>query len=163
MHPIHDVDVILLLATTLASKRRPAELADIIAAAELIQETIPSEAKLGESFARLTARGLLTEHAGRFALSTAAEQIMSGQRRKADTAERVFAVRQKLVDYQPAVASAPVQPTPEQLRTAVLAHRAAARSAAGNQLMPKPKAPVEAPKRMNQSRKAGGAPRVRKV
>ena len=34
MHPISDTDALFLLATTLASKRRPAELVEIIAGFE---------------------------------------------------------------------------------------------------------------------------------
>lgn len=159
MHPIHDVDVILLLATTLASKRRPAELAEIMAATDLIQEAIPSESKLGEAFGRLTAQGLLSAVDGRFTLTPDAQQVMAGQRRKADTAERIFAVKEKLAAYHPAHEHAPVQPTTEELRAAVLAYRAAAKVAGGNQLVPKPKVPADDPKRASQWRKAGAARR----
>ena len=37
MQSVHDVDVILLLATLMASRRRPAELPEIVAGVELIQ------------------------------------------------------------------------------------------------------------------------------
>ena len=37
MQSVYDVDVILLLATLMASKRRPAELPEIVAGVELIQ------------------------------------------------------------------------------------------------------------------------------
>ena len=40
MSPIHDVDVLLLLAVSLAAKRRPAEPVDIIAAIDLIQKNV---------------------------------------------------------------------------------------------------------------------------
>ena len=46
MHPILDSDALVLLATTLSAKRRPAELVEIIAAAELIVGSLPGEAKL---------------------------------------------------------------------------------------------------------------------
>ena len=36
MYPIHDTDAQLLLATLIAAKRRPAALADIVAAAEFM-------------------------------------------------------------------------------------------------------------------------------
>jgi hypothetical protein len=42
MYPVHDVDALLLIATTLSSKRRPAELVEIIAAADLLQVAIPA-------------------------------------------------------------------------------------------------------------------------
>ena len=36
MHPVHDVDSLLILATALSSKRRPAELVEIVSAADLL-------------------------------------------------------------------------------------------------------------------------------
>lgn len=162
MHPIHDVDVILLLATTLASKRRPAALDEIMAAADLIQDAIPSAPKLGEAFGRLTAQGLLSAVEGRFTLSAEAQQIMSGQRRKADTAERIFVVKERLAAYQPTGEHQPVKPTPEQLQAALLAYRAAAKVTPGNQLVPKPKTPADEPGRAGQWRKRS-APRGRKA
>ena len=57
MYPIHDHDPLVLLATALAAKRRPAELLEIMAAIDLIQGNIPNEAKLSEAFARLGQSG----------------------------------------------------------------------------------------------------------
>ena len=59
MHPVHDVDALLLLALGLSAKRRPAELVDIMAATDLIQEAIPADAKLIEAFERLSRHGLI--------------------------------------------------------------------------------------------------------
>jgi hypothetical protein len=42
---------LVLLATALAAKRRPAELLEIMAAIDLIQGNIPNETKLSEAFA----------------------------------------------------------------------------------------------------------------
>ena len=61
MHPISDTDALFLLATTLASKRRPAELVEVIAAFDLLQEPVPSSGRLIDSIQRLSAHGLRCE------------------------------------------------------------------------------------------------------
>src|SRR3989338_8138939 len=99
MYPVHDVDAILLLAMSLAAKRRPAELVEIIAAADLTQGAIPSESKLVESFYRLSAYGLIREVEGGYTLTPDAQQMMAGQRKKADTEERIFGIKENLADY----------------------------------------------------------------
>ena len=73
MYPIHDHDPLVLLATALAAKRRPAALLEIMAAIDLIQGNIPNEAKLSEAFARLGQSGLLVERDDGVALTPAAE------------------------------------------------------------------------------------------
>ena len=50
MHPIHDVDALLLLAIGLASKRRPAEPLEIVAAIDLIQGNFVREAARDTTF-----------------------------------------------------------------------------------------------------------------
>ena len=57
--------ILLLLAIGLASKRRPAEPLEIVAAIDLIQGNIPAEAKLSEAIARLAVHGLIGEVDGR--------------------------------------------------------------------------------------------------
>ena len=69
MYPVHDVDATLLLALSLASKRRPAELAEIIAATELMQGAIPQEFKLCDSFYRLSEYGLISASDGGYILT----------------------------------------------------------------------------------------------
>lgn len=140
MHPVQDVDALLLLALALSSKRRPAELAEIMAAADLIHGSIPSETKLGEAFHRLSTHGLIDEVDDRFTLTPDAQKIMAGQPRKAETAERIFSVRDKLSAYEPAVKHAAIVLTEEQLAQAILAHRRAGQGAGKNMLVPKPKA-----------------------
>lgn len=139
MHPIHDVDVILLLAMALASKRRPAELVEIIAAIDMMQGAIPAELKLADAFARLASHGLISAVAACFTLTPAAQTIMAGQRKKADTAERIFVIKEKLTDYLPADEFPAIALTPEQLTAAIAAHRAAVKAggAGKNLLMPK--------------------------
>ena len=139
MHPIHDVDTLLLLATALASKRRPAEALEIVAAIDLIQGNVPAEQKLSEAFARLGTHGLLVESGGGYALTADAQKMIEALPRKAEPAERLFSLRDELSTYnsrgdQPSIAIAP-----ELLRAAIVAHRAAAASPAKNLLVPKPK------------------------
>lgn len=135
MHPIHDVDVLLLLATALASKRRPAELVDIMVAADLIQGSIPPAAKLVESFHRLSMHGLLQEGDGGFALTPEAQNIMAGQRRKADLADRVFVIKEKLAGWNPVGEFAPIRLTEEQLNAAIGAQRTSAAAAAAEKVV----------------------------
>ena len=125
---------------SLAAKRRPAELVEIIAAADLTQGAIPSESKLVESFYRLSAYGLIREMEGGYTLTPDAQQMMAGQRKKADTEERIFGIKENLADYNLKGEHTPILLTEEQLGAAVLAHRASKKSASRNLLVPKPKA-----------------------
>lgn len=139
MSPIHDVDVLLLLATALAAKRRPAESAEIVAAIDLIQGNIPNEEKLSEAFGRLGASGLLADADGGVSLTEAAEKLIEILPRKGDHAQRLFELKGLLGAYQPAGESAPIVIGAEQLRAAILTHRTAAAGAGKNLLVPKPK------------------------
>ena len=139
MHPIHDVDVLLLLATALAGKRRPAEPAEIVAAIDLIQGNVPAEDKLSEAFSRLGRQGLLEETAGRIALTAAGERLIEALPRKAQAGERLLDLRGLLAAYTTAGEGATILVSPEDLRAALLAHRAAGQGAAKNLLVPKPK------------------------
>lgn len=151
MHPIHDIDALLLLAVGLASKRRPAELPEVVAATELIKGAIPAASKLAEAFTRLSAHGLLCESEGRFALTAAAQTIVTGLPKKADSDERVFAVKQKLFGYEATAEHPPIEMSEAQVVEAVATHRAFAQGGGQNLLMPRPK-PAEGEVR----RPAGG-------
>ena len=140
MRPITDVDVLILIATALASKRRPAELSEIVAAADLIQGAIPLLDKLGEAIARLSTVGLIRAEEGGLTLTPAGQEIMAGQPRKADTEERILAIKEKLAGYVPKGEYAPIALTREQLSAAIQVHKAAKRVPGKNLLMPKPKA-----------------------
>lgn len=142
MHPIHDVDALLLLAIGLASKRRPAEPLEIVAAIDLIQGNIPAEAKLSEAIARLAVHGLIGEVDGRCLLTADAQKMIEALPRKAEPDAQLFALRGALAAYTPAGECAAIDIAPETLRAAMLAHRASAESGAKNLLVPKPK-PVE--------------------
>lgn len=151
MYPVHDVDAILLLAMSLAAKRRPAELAEIIAAADLAQGAIPAEAKLSESFYRLSAYGLICEQNGGFTLAPDAQQIVSSRSRKATAQERIHDIKENLADYNLKGEHTAILVTEGQLGAAILAHRASKSSAGKNLLVPKPK-PAEDSKRPGQRR-----------
>lgn len=142
MRSIYDVDVILLLATMLAGKRRPAELPGIVAAAELVQGlqgTLPAAAKLRAAFSRLATNGLVCAAEGGFALTAAAQQIVAGASRKASNAERLAGIREKLAGYAPTDGHADIVVPDEQWNAAIAEHRASAAAAGKNLLVPKPR------------------------
>ena len=152
MYPVHDVDAILLLAMSLASKRRPAELVEIIAAADLNQGAVPSETKLSDSFYRLSEYGLICEQDGGYTLTPDAQQMMAGQRKKADTQERICDIKESLADYHLNGEHAIILLTVEQITAAISAHQAAKGSSGKNLLMPKPKPAEDSSKRPGQRR-----------
>jgi hypothetical protein len=139
MQVIHDVDVLLMLATMHAAKRRPAELLEIMAALDLVQGNIPAAPKLVEAFARLARAGLLVARDGGYALTAAAEDIVTKLPKRAETAERLFIIKDKLSVYAPQGEHAVVLVAEADINAAITAHRAAAASTAKNLLVPKPK------------------------
>lgn len=139
MHPIHDIDALLLLATALSSKRRPAEPVEIMAAIDLLQGNIPAEQKLSEAIARLATHGLLVEANGGIALTPEAQKIVEDLPRKAEAAERLFVIKDRLSDYHVKGEHAAIVLSTDQLKAALLAHRAAGEGAGKNLLVPKPK------------------------
>jgi hypothetical protein len=139
MYPIHDHDPLVLLATALAAKRRPAALLDVMSAIDLVQGIIPNEEKLSEAFARLGRNGLLLERDGGVALTTAAESLIEALPHKGDMADRLMALRNLLVNYVTRGDGVAVAVAAEQLQSAIEAHRSAAAGAGKNMLVPKPK------------------------
>lgn len=139
MHPIHDVDPLILLAIALSSKRRPAELVEVMAAIDLLQNNIPAEAKLAEAISRLAAHGLIVARDSCLALTPEAQQLVEALPRRAETAERLFSFRDSLSEYRASGTHEPVDISPDALRAAMVAHRAAAGSGVKNLLVPKPK------------------------
>jgi len=153
MHPVHNVDAILLLALSHAAKRRPAELVEIIAAIDLTQETRPPASKLSESFSRLAEHGLICAQDGGYALTPNALPILSGHAKKAKAQERIQDIKEKLAKYRFNGEYALVLVEEKQIAEAVLAHQASKRSAGKkNLLMPKPK-PAEEPGKRGAQRK----------
>lgn len=144
MHPIHDVDTLLLLAVMISSKRRPAELVEIIAAIDLSQESIPSAIKLAQAFTRLAEHDLIRSVDERFTLTPAALEVVARLPKKADAAERLFTIRERLGTYVCATTEATITLTEAQLDAAIAAYRASAQRTGSNQFMPKPKPEVAA-------------------
>lgn len=142
MYPVHDADAILLLAMSLAAKRRPAELVEIIAAAELAQGVIPPETKLSDSFYRLSEYGLICARDGGYTLTPDAQQILSGHAKKAKSQERIYDIKEHLADYHLNGEHPIILVTVEQLAAAIAEHQAAKAGSGKNLLIPKPK-PVE--------------------
>jgi len=173
MHPVHDADALLLLAVGLASKRRPAEPVEIVAAIDLIQAAIPAEAKLAEAFARLARHGLLLPLDTGWALTPPAEAMVAELPKKADSAERLFGIKERLADWNgeaenaaSGTASDPVAGVDTAALTSVLAaaiktHAAAATGTGKNLLMPKPK-PAAPERRPGQRQRRPPPPRRRK-
>jgi hypothetical protein len=81
--PIHDVDVLLLMSTALATKRRPAELVEIMAAMHLLHGSIPLDVDVAAAFQRLSTECLLAEEAGRYTLTPEGLALMGGVRNTA--------------------------------------------------------------------------------
>jgi hypothetical protein len=152
MYPVHDVDAILLLALSLASKRRPAALVEIIAAADLTQGAIPPETKLSDSFYRLSEYGLICAQDGGYTLTPDAQQILSGHAKKAKSQERIYDIKENLADFHLNGEHAIILLTVEQIAAAIAEHQAAKKSSGKNLLVPKPKPAEDNNKRPGQRR-----------
>jgi hypothetical protein len=139
MRPSHDIDAVVLMAITLSSKRRPAELVEIVAATDLIQGSIPFVEKFGDSLQRLSALGLICATESRFTLTPSGHKIMEKRPRRTAAEEVIILIKSDLGDYRPTEEHSPVLLTQEQLVTAIQAHKAARKTPGKNLLMPKPK------------------------
>ena len=139
MYPIHDADPLLLFATALAAKRGPAQLAGIVAAAELIAGSLPSGQRLAESFASLSRNGLIRTVGDGFALTPAGERLMAEQPKKGTSDQRLFRLREDLSALPTKAAEAAIVLAPAALAEAVATHQAGALGSGKNLLMPKPK------------------------
>ncbi|MBI5790577.1 MAG: hypothetical protein HZA63_03785 [Rhodocyclales bacterium] len=164
MHPIHDVDVLLLMSTALATKRRPAELVEIMAAMHLLHGSIPLDVDVAAAFGRLSTQGLLAEEAGGYTLTPQGLELMGGVRnkRKAETAERLLAIREQLADYRPRAEGLPIHLATEAVGAAILAHRNFLKAPGRNMLVPKPKAATDKPRPPGQWRRLDGGKRARR-
>ena len=141
MHPIHDIDVLLLLSLALSSKRRPAELIEIVAAAEIVQGVIPANVRLIESFSRLSQCGLICAQGSGFTLTAEAQKVMANPSRTADTARRIAGIQEKLAAYEAeAGVHAPILLSAKEVSVAILAHRASTKRGGTTLLAPKPTA-----------------------
>lgn len=144
MYPVHNVDAILLLSIALSSKRRPAELVEIIAANDLIQGSVSSESELAGAFQNLSTHGLISQVGDGYALTPVALTIMSAGRKKADNEERLFGLKAALSGYNLKGDHPAILVSMEQLDAAILVHQASKEHAGKNLLVPKPKPVVDA-------------------
>ncbi|RTL26910.1 MAG: hypothetical protein EKK49_17710 [Rhodocyclaceae bacterium] len=139
MYPVQDVDALLLLSMLLATKRRPADMVEIVAAADLLDGGVGSEARWAEAFRRFATHDLIVEVDGRYTLTEAGLQLVHRLPKKADTAERIFLLREKLSEYEPAEKTPSIVMQEEQVAEAVRAHQASKSVGGKNLLMPKAK------------------------
>jgi len=123
MYPVHDVDAILILSLSVAAKRRPADLVEIVTAIDLAHGTIPSEHKLSDAFARLSACGLIAGSDGGYTLSADAQEMLASQRRNDDTAKKMVRLREGLAAYRPAGEHTAIEVNPGLLLAAIQAFR----------------------------------------
>lgn len=139
MRLLPDVDVVILMATALSAKRRPAMLAEIVAAADLLQGFIPYPEKLGDALKRLSSAGLIGAVEDGFALTPAAEKIVAALPKRAEMEERLAELRSSLATYAPKAECAGIVLSAEQLASAIKAHEATKKISGQNMAMPKPK------------------------
>ena len=139
MRHVRDIDALLLLATTLASKRRPAELVEIIAAFDFLQTEIGPELRLREAFAHLSEDGLILERDGGYTLGPEAQKIMAAVPKKGDLAAKIFSIKDDLSTHTAEAPQPAIVIGEAQLAEAMAAHKDAGSGAGKNLLMPKPK------------------------
>ncbi len=139
MYPVHDVDAILLLSLSVAAKRRPAILEEIVAAIDLAHDAIPSAPKLSDAFARLSAYGLIIEIEGGYTLPPEGQEMMSSQRKKDDTAKKIYRLKEHLADYHLKGEHITILIHPDQLQDAIKAYKASRKTTLRSWLMEKPK------------------------
>lgn len=156
MYPIHDTDAQLLLATLIAAKRRPAALADIVAAAEFMGFPVTAPAAWAKAFERFVTHGLLAAVGEGYALTPAALQLVEGLPKKAEADERVFLVRERLAAYKPAAEHAAIEVGAGQFEVALQEHARLAQQGGKNLLMPKPKRDDEDERRRPYGGRPGG-------
>lgn len=159
MYPTHDVDAQLLLATLIAAKRRPAELVELVAAAEFLGCPIKSASLWTAALKRAVSHGLIIVDGGAFTLTPAAQSVVAGLPKKADSEERIFLVRERLARYEPSAPGAELTLAEEQFEDALRTHASHARQGGANLLMPKPKPEESAPPRRGGRRPYAGGSR----
>lgn len=142
-----DIDALLLFATALSSKRRPAELIEIMGAADLVQESVPAAPILAEAFRSLSTRGLLLEVDDCFALTPDALVMIEALSKKLDHPKKVLALKAALAAYVPSGEHPAIELDAERFSTTLQAFRASGKGAGKNMLMPKPKVVEELKKK----------------
>ena len=160
MYPIDDTDPQLLLATLIASKRRPAQLVEIVAAAELLGCPVVSEGRWADSLRRLSAHSLiLRDELGGLMLSAEGQELVVKLPKRVEPAEHLFLVRERLKAFEPASPAPAIVVPEEDFRAAVMAHGLLSRQGGDNLFMPKPKVQEEPAPRRGGFRRSGGGRR----
>ena len=132
-------------------------MVEIVAAADLLDGGVGSEARWAEAFRRFATHDLIVEVDGRYTLTAAGLQLVDRLPKKADTAERIFLLREKLAEYEPAEKTPSIVMQEEQVAEAVRAHQASKSVGGQNLLMPKAKpAEEDASSRRGPARRPGG-------
>lgn len=139
MHPVHDVDAILILSLSVAAKRRPADLIEITIATSLAQDVIPAAPLLSAAFARLSACGLIVVIDGGYTLSVDAQAMLASQRKKDNNEQKLSRIRAHLADYKCPGEHPSIQVSQQQLLAASRESRAASNSPVKSLLASKPK------------------------
>lgn len=124
MHPIFDADALLLLAITIASKRKPATLDEVVVGLAMVQPKLPAETRLLEAFTRLSRHGLISARDGGYTLCAAAEKIMMAVPKKKEFAEQAFCLKAKLAEFEAEPSEPAVQPEAADLTAAIAAWQA---------------------------------------
>jgi len=143
MHPVYDVDALLLLAIAISAKRRPATLVEIIAACDLIHGSVALKGELAEGFLRLSRHGLIVQAGTGYAPAPAALNMMSDGRKKAAHDERLLALKAALATCNTKTEHPALLVSEAQLSAAIHEHQLSKEHAGKNLLVPKPKAVVD--------------------
>lgn len=129
MYPVYDDDAALLLSLTVAAKRRPAALDEIITALAMAQHgEIPAKSKLVDAFARMGVCGLIAEAEGGYTLTAKAQAMLTGLRAKDDSTARLTRIKQQLADFDAKDKHPSIRVTQEQLLAAIQSYKAAQHS-----------------------------------
>lgn len=140
MYPIYDIDVLVFMATSLASKRRPAELLEIVAAADVLQSFIPYPEKLCDAIERLSLNGLIGAMDGGFTLTEIGRNIMNRPLKKTTSEELTAMIKDNLSAYSPTGNYPPIVLPEDRAIAAIAAYKATRKAPGKSLLMPKPKA-----------------------
>lgn len=139
MHPVHDVDAILILSLSVAAKRRPADLVEIVTAISLVQGAIPHVLTLADAFGRLSACGLIVGVDGGYVLSADAQAMLLSQRNKDDNEKKLSRIMEHLAAYKCKAGHPAIQVSQNQLLAAIKGYRTASNSSGKSLLASKPK------------------------
>jgi hypothetical protein len=139
MHPVHDVDAILILSLSVAAKRRPADLVEIVTAISLAQGAIPAAPLLSDVFVRLSACGLIVGIDGGYTLSADAQEMLASRHNKDDNEKMLTLIMEHLTKYKSKGAHPSITVSAEQFLVAVKESRAASIGPVRSLLTSKPK------------------------